>query len=484
MVADRGIRRAGLAARVWPEETFAAAEDVLKQVAASGVKSVRLVFADQHGVTRGKTLVASALASAMEKGVAMTSTLLLKDTSHQTVFPVWEADAGFGQGVLTGASDFLMLPDPATFKVLPWAPDTGWLLCDIYQADGHEIAFSTRAILKRALERLAGRGLGLVTGLEVEFTVLKVDDAHLDHDSSEWQEKTPATSLLSHGYQHLTENRMDRLGDVMDMLSQTALALGMPLRSFEAEFGPSQIEFVFDPLAGIGTADMMILFRNMVKQVAARNGLHATFMSRPAFKNAMGSGWHLHQSLVDLKSGENLFMPRQGQPLSDLAAQWVAGLLDHAAASCVLTTPTVNGYKRYQPFALAPDRIQWGHDNRGAMLRAIGAAGDGASRVENRVGDPAANPYLYLASQVLAGLDGIERALAPPPPVEQPYKSGAAMLPGDLGAAITAFEGSEFYRAALGAEFVDYLSHIKRAEWRRYLGAVSEWEQREYFSTF
>jgi glutamine synthetase len=473
-----------LATQIWGAAEFNAADAVLKSVTDNNIETIRVAFVDQHGVTRSKTIMAAGLKSAFAKGVSMTSTLLLKDTSHATVFPVWEDDAGFGAGVMTGASDFLMLPDPTTFKILPWANHTGWMISDLCRMDGAKLPLSTRQILKDALARLADKGMGFLTGLEVEFYVLNIDDPQLEHENSNWQEDQPKTSLLSHGYEYLTENRADQLEDVMELLRENAQALNLPLRSMESEFGPSQFEFTFEPALGIASADNMVLFRNMVKQVCQRNGLHATFMCRPNFKNSMGNGWHLHQSLVDLKSGENLFIPAQGQDLSPLADQWIAGLLKHAEASCLLSTPTVNGYKRYQPFALAPDRIQWGHDNRGAMLRVLAAAGDNASRVENRVGEPAANPYLYLASQVLCGLDGIDSALTAPPPVEKPYQAEARMLPNNLHTAIEAFEASSFYRSQLGDGFVDYLCHLRRAEWGRYLGAVSEWEQREYFSLF
>jgi glutamine synthetase len=477
-------RSKGLSAQHWQAPQFDAAEDVLRQITDHGTEAIRIVFADQHGVTRGKTVMAGALRSALQNGLGAPSTLLLKDSSHATVFPVWQDDAGLGKGVLTGAADILMLPDPGTFKILPWADKTGWMLADIYQADGQETGLSTRRILKDALGLLAARGQDFITGLEVEFTILEVTDPKRDHASGDFNHAPPETRLLSHGYQHLTEDRIDRLDDILTQLRRHAQALGMPVRSVEAEFGPSQVEFVFDPLPGLEAADMMTLFRNMVKQVCARQGLHATFMSRPAFKNAMGSGWHLHQSLVDMATGANLFQPAPDQALAPLASGWIAGLLAHANAGCVLSTPTVNGYKRYQPYALAPDRIQWGRDNRGAMLRVLCKPGDSASRIENRVGEPAANPYLYIASQILAGLDGVDRALIPPAPVERPYAEDADLLPRDLGSALQAFAASDFWRQALGDGIVDYLAHNKRAEWQRFLATVTEWEQREYFSTF
>ena len=170
--------------------------------------------------------------------------------------------------------------------------------------------------------------------------------------------------------------------------------------------------------------------------------------------------------------------------LSSVASGWIAGLLKHAADCCLLTTPTVNGYKRYRPHQLAPDRIQWGRDNRGAMIRALTTPGDNASRVENRVAEPTANPYYYFASQILSGLDGVNQNLSAPAAVETPYDSDAEVLPDSLLSAIERFEQSDFLRAELGDVFVDYLSRIRRAEWERYHIAVSEWEQAEYFSLY
>ncbi len=476
------------ASKVHAEEYFTTAQSVIQQAQDAKLETIRIVFVDQHGITRGKTIMISALKSAFESGVSMTTTLLLKDTSHTTVFPVWEDDAGMGKGVMTGACDFLMLPDPTTFKILPWSgqnePTTGWMISDVFQQNGQPILYSTRNILRNALTRLHDKGLEFVSGLEVEFYVLNIDNPNLDHKNANRPEDPPQTSLLSHGYQYLTENRTDQIDEVLELLRINAQKLGLPLRSMESEFGPSQFEFTFEPSKGMATADLMVLFRNMVKQVCQRHGLHATFMSRPGFKSAMGSGWHLHQSLIGLGNGKNKFIPATNEDINDLNSQWIAGILKHAKASCLLTTPTVNGYKRYTQFGLAPDRIQWGHDNRGAMLRSLAKAGDKASRVENRIGEPAANPYLYLASQILCGLDGIDNNLTAPAPVEAPYSSDDTMLPNNLGSAITAFKTSKFYRQALGDEFVDYLCQIKTAEWNRYLGAVSEWEQREYFSLF
>ena len=150
----------------------------------------------------------------------------------------------------------------------------------------------------------------------------------------------------------------------------------------------------------------------------------------------------------------------------------------------MFTTPTINGYKRYRAYALAPDRVIWGHDNRGAMIRALGGPGDAATRLENRIGEPAANPYLYMASQILSGLDGVDRKLDPGPSADTPYETKAALLPKSLREAVFALQDDPFFRGAFGPEFVDYYVHIKNAEIERFQAEVSDWEHREYFEMF
>jgi glutamine synthetase len=229
----------------------------------------------------------------------------------------------------------------------------------------------------------------------------------------------------------------------------------------------------------------MVLLRTAVKQICRRHGLHATFMCRPRIANVMSSGWHLHQSLKDRRSGANAFVPAQpGEFISGTGRHFLAGLLAHARAGAVFTTPTLNGYKRFRPHSLAPDRANWGHDNRGVMVRVLGGAGDGATRLENRVGEPAANPYLYMASQVLAGLDGLERRRDPGPSADTPYDTEAEPLPKSLAEAVSALREDAFFRGALGDVFVDYLIAIKEAEIARFHAEVTEWEQREYFEMF
>ena len=459
------------------------ARECAARVEASGARTVRVAFVDPHRALRGKALVAEAVPGALADGVAVPSSLLLKDTSQRTVFDVWGADevpAG-----LRGAGDALLVPLPDSWRTLPWAPDTGWLLADVVRADGARIEFASRTVLARALERLEGAGLGLVCGLEIELHVYRLDAPGTAHADAGMPPAPPATSLVAPGWQLLGESAHDAMDEVFALLRRTCDGLGLPLRTLESEMGPGQVELTFAPGDPMRTADDAALLRSAVRQACRRAGLHASFMCRPRLANAAASGWHLHQSVIDRASGGNRFVPEAGRAPPPLAGAWIAGLLHHARESCLMTTPTVNGYRRYRvPGRLAPDRVAWAHDNKGAMLRALLAAGDAASRVENRIADPSANPHFLLASQILAGLDGVERGLRAPAPEERPHAGDAPRLPADLGAAIEAFDGHGLYRRTLGAGFVDWLVALKRAEWRRYLDEVSEWEAREYFSMF
>ena len=444
-----------------------------------GLKQVRFSFADQHGVLRGKTLAVSEVKAAMDRGVTITSTLLLKDTSHKTVFPAFTPGGGVGMPELQGAADILMIPDESTFRVLPWAKDTGWVLCDLALQDGKPVPYDVRGVLKKSMQKLGDQQL--VVGLEIEFHVFRIKDPRLQPADAGQPGNPPDVELLTSGYQYLTENRYDQLDPVFQILRENLAALELPLRSFEVEFGPSQLEITLSPLQALAAADAMVLFRNAVKQVARRNGYHATFMCRPKLPNVMSSGWHLHQSLS--KNGRNVFVSEK-EDLSETGKHWLAGLLAHARAACAFSTPTINGYKRYRPYTLAPDRVVWGKENRGALLRVIGGPGNAATRIENRIGEPAANPYLYIASQIYSGLDGLAARPNLPRSADTPYEAKADPLPRTLDEALEALRKDKALRAGFGDTFVDYYCRIKEAEIARFNLEVSDWEHREYFDLF
>ena len=458
----------------WDADWADAAAAVEDQVRDKGLRSVRVSFADQHGRLHGKVLDAGQISDALRNGISFPGSLLTKDTGQHYAFKIWEPDGGPTLASVMGARDMVMVPDPTTFRVLPWLDGTGWLLSDLYSVEGAPIELSTRRICAQAHQRLTDRGLRLRAGLEMEFHLYRVDESSGDHQ------------LVHRGWDLLAENFSDQIEPLLEPIQRNLSALGLPPRTMEVEHGPSQVELTFPPADGIELADQAVLIRAAVKQIARRHGLHATFMARPALGDAFPSGWHLHQSLIGIDDGRNRFAPTvPGDTLSATAGHYLAGLLGHAEESCLLTTPTVTGYKRYRPHSIAPDRIVWSRQHRGAMLRVIDEPPGPATRIENRAGDPAANPYLYLTSQILSGLDGMVAKLEAPPPSETPYEAEAGpLLSRTLGDAIDAFDRSSFYRDTLGDEIVDYLVTLKRSEWSRFSAAVTDWEQREYYDTF
>jgi glutamine synthetase len=483
---DLSVGKLGFIAnhRLWTDEQGEAAKRVLAQAAEQGLRTVRISFGDQHGILRGKTLTARELPHALRNGIDFPSDILCFDTANDPAFPVFVAGGGFGLPEMTGIPDVILVPDPLSFRVLPWVPKTGWLLADMYFDTGRPVPFSTRQVMRDALDALQKRGMDYVAGLEVEFYITKLEDPMLLPEQAGRPPDPPRVSVVAHGFQYMTESRNDEIDPILQILHDNLTAVGLPLRSMEDEWGPGQCEFTFDPLPGLGAADAMLLFRTATKQVCRRHGYLASFMCRPALPNLYSSGWHLHESVIRAADGANLFTASStDEPLSEFGRHFVGGILAHARASAVFSTPTVNGYKRYRPFSLAPDRVTWGLDNRAAMIRVCGAGPN--AHIENRIGEPAANPYLYMASQIHAGLDGVDNRIDPGPLSDEPYaETERALLPRSLMEATAALKDSALFRRTLGDAFVDYLVKIKEHEIERFLSAVTDWEHREYFEVF
>lgn len=467
----------------WDDEALEAAEAVARRMAGGELDRIRFGWVDHHGLVRGKTLLGERAARAVGDGLNIVGTTMLKDTSDMTAWSVFEPGAGFGSRDFEGAADLTLIPDPRTFVTLPWSPGTGWMLCEAHLADGRVAPFDARAKLRRALECVHGLGQRPRMGLEVEFHIFRLLEAEVQ-PAALGRPQAPPVALLNSGYRLLTEQRFDALEPVIELLRGPLLEMGLPIESIEIELGPSQVEFVFAHDEALRAADRMILFRNACKQILRRNGYLASFMCQPALPGLMASGWHLHQSVSDA-AGRNLFASDEpGQPLSATGSAWLAGLLAHARAACAFSTPTINGYRRFKANALAPDRVTWGRDNRGAMLRVVTGDAASATRIENRVGEPAANPYLYFAAQIVAGADGCRRGLTPGDPVDRPYALEHPPLPRSLEEALDALSTDEVMAEGFGRDYIEYHLHIKRAELARFRAEVTAWEHREYFDLF
>ncbi len=479
------------------------AEQILRVVFESGIEQIRIAWCDLHGELRAKSIAPRALPAALKDGIGMVGTQALKDTSDRTAFKVFEPDgldhlpilADFAQ-----ASNFMVKPLLESYRQLPWAEKTGWLQAQMVGNDGEPLAIDSRGILQKALSQLAQKGYGLRCGLEIEFHIYKIESfsPQTDPELAAWPGLPPAVSMIHPGYRLLSERWLDRADEPLQIVRRTCAALGLPLTSLEVEFGPSQVEAVFEVQDALSAADSMVLFRSAATQALQRAGYHATFMCRPPLPCIMSSGWHLHQSLVDLASDTNAFAsrenPEQSEPgdglatgpikatskLSQIGQRWLAGLIQHAGGICALSNPTMDAYERFKPNALAPTRANWGWDSRASMLRIITAGN--ATRIENRIGSPLANPYLYIASQIHAGLDGISRSLASPPADD----ASAVPLPSSLSEALADLQADAILSAGFGDQVLAWYAQIKRQEISRHDAADDkiDWLAREYFSRF
>jgi glutamine synthetase len=478
------VERHGL----YSDEQKQAAVEVAARIEELGLRTVRLVLVDQHGIPRSKHLSGEGAVAAMRNGADFSGAIYSLDTGNRVFPPLFVQGGGFGIDEFTGYPDVVIVPDPITFQVLPWADRTGWLISDVYFGNGRPLPLDGRAQLRAQLARLHAAGFRYLAGLEVELYITRLarPGIRLDETGAGQPGPAPEVEVFQRGYQFLSDARLHGIGETLEAIRDGLWDVGLPPRSIEDEWGPGQIEFTYGPMEGLAAADAMILFRSAVKQICQRRGLLASFMCWPALPNFFPCGWHLHQSLVDATTGANAF-ESDTDLLTPVGRQFVAGLLDSARAMAVFGDPTLNAYARFRPYSFAPDRVGWAADNRGALIRVQGGPGDPGTHVENRLGEPAANPYFWLAANIAAGLDGIERAAEPPPIVTgDPYAAEGELLPQSLNEAVDALAASGVYRAAFGDALVDYLVMMKRAEIGIHAQANdrSAWEMAEYFETF
>ncbi|MEH2089959.1 glutamine synthetase family protein [Nostoc sp.] len=496
------MKRPGFIERhhLWTEIQKQASEKIEAVVKERDLLLIRTAWSDQHGIVRSKSLLPQTFFSALENGMQISTGTFLFDTGGAIVFNPFVPGGSLDMPLMTGAPNLVAVPDPDTFKILPWAKRTGFILCDEYFQNGQAMPFSSRGILRQSLVELHQRGLEHIVGLEVEWYLAKLLDPMLAiaNVGTSGKPGEPAkVSAVEHSFQYLLESHNPEIHDLLRILAENLVEMGLPLRSVENEGGAGQFEFTFDPIPALQAADTMMIFRMATKQICRQQGYIASFMCRPGLQGSSSNGWHLHQSLVDRTTGENAFMSANSKSLmSDLGKHFVGGLLKHANAASVFTTPTINGYKRFRPYSLAPDRAGWGLENRGAMIRLQGGYDDPTTHIENRVGEPAANPYLYMASQLISGLDGVDRKLDPGSPTESPYATESPTLPKNLPEAISYLSQSELFSQKMGQQFINFIIKMKQSEINRFLQSVADqlpedylkqvtnWEQREYFELF
>jgi glutamine synthetase len=439
------------------------------QLESQGVDVLRLIFPDILGITRSKDLLVSQLDRSATNGPAFCQGVWVTTTRGGVLD---------GNDIMSsGLPDLVTTIDPSTVTPMPWEPGVAMVVADAADPDGSESQLSPRSALRRVIKQYEALGLTPIVGPELEFYIAERGD-------SGWRRALQRTGRV-----YTTGAWVDPDGTFLNLL-RTLDRMDIGVFAGNHEFSPSQYEINLWHGEAMRAADRTFLFKTSVKDIIARTGKLATFLGRP-WSDEGGSGFHLHFSVVDV-AGRNLMVRGDGE-LSGLAEQMIAGILHNAPALVALTNPTVNAYKRLGPDTLAPYRANWGHDNRSTMLRVPPERGAG-TRLEIRVGDGAANPYLMIASVLAAGLDGIVRKLPAPAAADGwAYQNEAAeVLPDSLSSALDALDSNTVFRDSLGAPLVDVFTMLKRDEVARYEDAVedpttrlvTQWELDEYLEDY
>lgn len=436
---------------------------IMSIVKEQDVKFIRLQFTDIFG---------------MLKNVSITSGQLDKALSNKCMFDGSSIE-GF---VRIEESDMYLRPDPNTFVILPWRPQTGKaarLICDVYNPDGTPFEGDPRYVLRKAIKKAADMGYEKFNvGPECEFFLFLTDS-----------EGKPTTATQDNaGYFDL--GPVDQGEDARRDMCLILEDMGFEIEASHHEVAPGQHEIDFKYEDALTTADNIMTFKLVVKTVAQSHGLHATFMPKPIF-GINGSGMHTNASLF--KDGKNAFYDESGTLQLSKDAYWfIGGLMKNIKSIAAITNPIVNSYKRLVPGYEAPVYIAWSARNRSPLIR-IPAARGAATRVELRCPDPACNPYLALAAVLNAGLDGIENRIQPPQSTdknifemtqEQRDAEGIGSLPGNLKEAIDELQKSELVRKLLGDHVFNKYIEAKNEEWDQHRTKVSNWELEQYLTKY
>jgi glutamine synthetase len=447
------------------------AADVVKQADEAGLRLVRFLWVGNDGTVRAKASSRHGLEGRISSGIGLTVAMQAMNALDQ-LQPV----EGMGP-----VGEIRLVPDPETFRVLPYAPHTGAMLVDHVQLDGTPAPVCQRSFLKRMEERLAERGAKLEVAFENEFSLAtQVDGQFVPIDSGLCFSTISATAAQ----------------DYLDELAAALEAQGIVLEQYYAELGHGQHEISTGHAPALEAADLQVLVRETIRGVATRHGLVASLAPKPWPENA-GNGGHIHFSLWDVNGDRNRFHDASAPDrLSGEARSFIAGVLDHLPGLCGLTAPSFNSYHRILPQYWAGAFVCWGHDNREAPVRVPSVFWDieeASTNVELKAADASSNPYLAVGGLIAAGLDGLERGLEPPDPVEidpatideqERAARGIVRLPATQQEALDALEADAVLTSALGPVLSGSYLTVRRSEWAAYSAGDEAFEQQGHFSKY
>ncbi len=441
--------------------------EILTTTKELGVRFLRLQFTDILGVNKNVELPAQQFEKALDGQIAFDGSSI----------------EGF---VRIEESDMILIPDLDTFRVLPFSENDGRsepdkvarIICDIHHPDGTPFEGCPRLALKRVTAEAREMGYEMMAGPEAEFFLFqRTAQGH------------PTTNSPDRGgYFDLAPVDLGEIArrDIVNALE----GMGFEVEAAHHEVAPAQHEIDFRYEEAVTTADNVATFRFVVRHIAMQHGLHATFMPKPIF-GINGSGMHCHQSLFE--GDRNAFYDADAEyQLSEVALHYIGGILRHARGFCAITNPLVNSYKRLVPGYEAPTNVAWSMKNRSPLVRIPDKRGN-STRVEVRMPDPAANPYLALAAMLKAGLAGIKEKVDPGAPVNkniyamsqrEKRRLKIAELPGDLREAVDALEKDKVIQEALTPHIHKHFVEAKRAEWHDYIAQVHDWEVQRYLGVY
>jgi glutamine synthetase len=436
-------------------------EDFLKE---HRIDEVECLLPDMSGIARGKILPAERFV----KGLATNALRIPEQIFIQTVTGDYPLDDKVTD---PATSDVYLVPDPETIRLVPWYPEpTAQVICDAFYFDGNPVVISARGLLHRILALYAEQGWTPIVAPELEFFLVATNaDPDYPLEPPIGRSGRRETGRQSYGVDAV--NEFDPLfEDVYDYCE----AQGIDIDTLTHEAGAAQMEMNFNHGPAMLLADQAFLFKRSVREAAFRHKVYATFMAKP-MEHEPGSSMHIHQSILDSKSGRNLFTTKNGKD-SKLFHHYIAGLQKHLPAVMPLLAPNVNSYRRLTPFSDAPINTHWGYDNRTVGLR-VPHSEPADRRVENRLAGADANPYLAIAASLACGYLGMTEKLKPRSPVQGSAYRLAHTLPRTQYDALSRFTASRTIKSLLGERFIEAVSLVKDTELRAYQQVISSWER-------
>ena len=448
-----------------PARGVSSIEEAAKWLSERGIEDIECITPDMAGVARGKMMPSAKFLNASM--LALPSSIFMQTISGD--YP--EESDSFSYPPHDG--DLRLIPDLSTLSAVPWESDpTAQVICDMCDHEGTDVKYTPRNVLKRVVKAYTEKGWKPVVAPEIEFYLVKTNEDP-DIPLQPPIGRSGRAIAGGNGYSIAGVNEFDEL---IDDVYDYSTAQGLEIETLIHEEGAAQLEINLNHGDPIELADQVFMFKRTIREAALKHGMYATFMAKPT-QNQPGSAMHIHQSVLDIESGQNVFSNEDGEE-SELFRAFIGGMQHYLPKSLVMMAPYVNSYRRLTTHTSAPVNVRWGYDNRTTGLRIPHSDAVGR-RVENRIPSSDANSYLALAASLTCGLLGMTQKIVPDDPMSGASNEGQIDLPRGLLEGLSLFEQDDSLNEILGEEFIGVYAAIKREEYETFMKVISPWE-REY----